>query len=277
MGAGRANRYDAIVIGGGHNGLVAAAYLARSGARTLVCEARHKVGGAAATDAPWPDAPEFKVTTYSYVMSLMPQQIVTDLDLTRHGYKIHPMGPYYVAFPDGGSLLMGSEDLARDRAVIKRFSTRDADAYPRWREWLGTIADVLAPLLLTVPPKLGSRRPEDLVDQLRLLWKLRGLDTRRSGDVTRLLTMSIGDLLDDWFESDQVKAALAVDGVIGTWAGPRAPGTAYVLAHHEIGDVGVGLGSWVSRRAGWAPCPTRSTLRRPRPAPPCGCRRPWNG
>jgi phytoene dehydrogenase-like protein len=240
----RANSYDAVVIGGGHNGLVAAAYLARSGARVVVCEARHKVGGAAATDAPWPEAPEFKVTTYSYVMSLMPEEIVRDLQLARHGYKVHPMGPYYVAFPDGGSLTIGSEDAAGDAAAIKRFSARDAAAYPRWKEWLAGIADVLAPLLVTVPPKLGSRRPEDLLDQLKLLWRLRGLDTRRIGDVTRLLTMSIGDLLDDWFESDQVKAVLAVDGVIGTWAGPRAPGTAYVLAHHEIGDVGVGLGSW---------------------------------
>jgi phytoene dehydrogenase-like protein len=244
MGAAPANSYDAIVIGGGHNGLVAAAYLARSGARTIVCESRHKVGGAASTDAPWPDAPGFKVTTYSYVMSLMPQEIIADLDLARHGYKVHPMGPYYLAFPDGGSLLLGSDDPARDRASIKRFSVRDADAYPRWREWLNGVADVLAPLLLTVPPKLGSRHPSDLLGQLRLLWRLRGLDPARIGDVTRLLTMSIGDLLDDWFESEQVKAALAVDGVIGTWAGPRAPGTAYVLAHHEIGDVGVGIGSW---------------------------------
>ena len=244
MVPGTANRYDAIVVGGGHNGLIAGAYLARAGARTVVCEARHKVGGAASTDAPWTDAPQFKVTTYSYVMSLMPQEIIDDLHLARHGYKVHPMGPYYLAFPDGTSLMMASEDAAADRASIKRFSARDAEAYPRWREWLAGVADILAPLLLTVPPKLGSRRPEDLLDQLKLLWRLRGLDTKRIGDVTRLLTMSIGDLLDDWFESEQVKAALAVDGVIGTWAGPRAPGTAYVLAHHEIGDVGVGLGSW---------------------------------
>ena len=244
MAAGGAKRYDAIVIGGGHNGVVAGAYLARSGARTLVVEARHKVGGAAATDAPWPEAPEFKVTTYSYVMSLMPAEIVADLDLARHGYKVHPMGPYYVAFPDGGALQVGSDDTASDIAAIKRFSPRDAAAYPRWREWLNGLADVLAPLLLTVPPKLGSRHPADVLDQLKLLWRLRGLDSARVGEVTRLLTMSIGDLLDDWFESDQLKAALAVDGVIGTWAGPRAPGTAYVLAHHEIGDVGVGIGSW---------------------------------
>jgi phytoene dehydrogenase-like protein len=177
-------------------------------------------------------------------MSLMPQQIIDDLQLARHGYKVHPMGPYYLAFPDGRALLIGSDDPARDRASIKQFSTRDADAYPRWRQWLGDIADVLAPLLLTVPPMLGSHRPDDLIDQLKLLWRFRGLDPKRVGDVTRLLTMSIGDLLDDWFESDQVKAALAVDGVIGTWAGPWAPGTAYVLAHHEIGDVGAGLGSW---------------------------------
>ena len=97
------NQYDAIVIGGGHNGLVAAAYLAKAGARIVVCEARHKTGGAAATDAPWPEHPEFKVTTLSYVMSLMPDTILRDLQLERHGYRVHPVGPYVVPFPDGRS------------------------------------------------------------------------------------------------------------------------------------------------------------------------------
>src|SRR5512132_2995054 len=200
--------WDAIVIGGGHNGLVAGAYLARAGARTVVLEARPKTGGAAATDAPWPEAPEIKVTRLSYVMSLMPPRIIRDLDLERHGYKLFPMGPAYQAWPEG-------------------------------------LAAVLGPLLTQTPPKIGSHRPSDLCELLRLAWRYRGLDVRTVGDVTRLMTMSVGDLLDDWFESEQVKASLAINGVIGTWAGPDSPGTAYVMAHHSIGDVGDGhLGSW---------------------------------
>ena len=237
--------YDAIVIGGGHNGLVAAAYLARSGARTLVLEQRSTTGGAATTEAPWPDAPQFKVTRLSYVMSLLPPSILHDLRLAQHGYKVFPMGPYYQAFPEGGSLTLYEEDSQRAYDEIAKWSKKDADAYPKWNAWLGGLADVLGPLLLTVPPNLGSRKPKDLRETLRLAWRQRGLNVRTIADVTRLMTMSIADLLDDWFESTQVKGALAVNGVIGTWAGPYEPGTAYVMAHHSIGDVGDGhLGSW---------------------------------
>ena len=239
------NRYDAVVVGGGHNGLVAGAYLARAGARTVVLEARHKTGGAAATDTPWPEAPEFRVTTLSYVMSLMPPTIVRDLSLERHGYKVFPMGPYYQAWPDGGSLQLFADDAKRNRDQISKFSKRDADTMPQWDAWLSGLADVLAPLLMDTPPKIGSLRWSDVLDQLRVAWRYRGIGVRRVGDVTRLLTMSIADLLDDWFESDQVKAALAINGVIGTWAGPYEPGTAYVMAHHSIGDIGDGhLGNW---------------------------------
>jgi len=240
-----AESYDAIVVGGGHNGLVAAAYLARSGARTLVLEARDTPGGAATTEAPWPDAPDFKVTRLSYVMSLLPPTITSDLSLEKHGYKVFPMGPYYQAFPEGGSLTLYEEDSSRAYDEIAKWSKADADAYPKWNAWLGGLADVLGPLLLTVPPRLGSRRPADLAATLRLAWRHRGLDVRAIGDVTRLMTMSIADLLDEWFVSPQIKGALAVNGVIGTWAGPYEPGTAYVMAHHSIGDVGDGrLGSW---------------------------------
>jgi phytoene dehydrogenase-like protein len=237
--------YDAIVVGGGHNGLVAAAYLARSGARTVVLESRHKTGGAATTESPWPDAPEFKVTRLSYVMSLLPPTIMRELDLERHGYKVYPMGPYYQAFPDGGSIKILADDAKRNHDEISKWSKKDADAMVAWDAWMGGLADVLGPLLLTVPPKIGSHRPGDLFDTLRLAWRHRGLDVRTIGDVTRLMAMSVADLLDDWFESPQVKGAMAVNGVIGTWAGPCEPGTAYVMAHHSIGDIGDGhLGNW---------------------------------
>jgi len=240
-----ANRYDAIVIGGGHNGLVAGAYLARAGAQTVVLEARHKAGGAASTDAPWPEAPEFKVTTYSYVMSLMPDRIVQDLNLKRHGYNLHPIGPYYQAWPDGSSLKIYQDDAKANYENIARFSKRDAENLPKWDAWMHGIAEVLGPLLMAVPPRLGSKSPRDLLQQLRTAWKLRGLDVRGVGDVTRLFTMSITDLLQDWFESEQVKTVLMVNGIIGAWAGPDEPGTAYVMLHHSVGDVGDGhLGGW---------------------------------
>jgi phytoene dehydrogenase-like protein len=241
---GGANAYNAIVIGGGHNGLVAAAYLARAGARVVVCEARHKTGGAAATDRPWPDHQEFAVTTLSYVMSLMPDRIIGDLELERHGYRVHPVGPYVVPLPDGRVLI----DFADPKAKHEEFAAihkPDADALERWDAWIGGLAAVLGPLLMSTPPRIGSRRPGDLLEQLRLAWRFRGLDVRTVGEVTRLLTMSVADLLDRFFESDQIKAVKSLDGLIGTWAGPFEPGTAYVMAHHSIGDVGDGaLGSW---------------------------------
>jgi phytoene dehydrogenase-like protein len=239
------SNFDAIVVGGGHNGLVAGAYLARAGLSTVVLESRQKAGGAATTESPWPDAPELKVTRLSYVMSLLPPTIIKDLDLERNGYKVYPMGPYYQAFPEGGSIKLFADDSKRNYDEIVKWSKQDAEAMPQWDAWLGGLADVLGPLLLTVPPKLGSRQPADLLDTLRLAWRHRGMDVRTIGDVTRLMTMSIADLLDDWFESSQVKSAMAVNGVIGTWAGPYEPGTAYVMAHHSIGDVGDGhLGNW---------------------------------
>src|SRR5439155_17655984 len=128
-------RYAAVVIGGGHNGLVAAAYLGRAGMRTVVLEARHKTGGAAATDAPWPDAPEFEVTKLSYVMSLMPPSIVRDLGMERLGYKVFPLGPYYQAWPDGRSISLWQDDARRNHDQIAKFSKKDAEAIAKWDAW----------------------------------------------------------------------------------------------------------------------------------------------
>ncbi len=236
------NAYEAIVIGGGHNGLIAGAYLAKAGLRTVVLEARDDLGGAARTEQPF--GPDFKVTALSYVMSLMPPTVQRDLDLAQHGYHVVPMGPSYFAFPDGRSLMLEVGDDA-DRKQIAKFSEKDAENYDAYWAWLKGVGDVLAPLLLTTPPKLASKRPKDLLDQLRLAWGLRGLDVRNAAEATRLFTMSIADVLDRWFESPELKGAMAVNGIIGTWAGPEEPGTAYVMMHHTIGDVGDGqMGSW---------------------------------
>jgi phytoene dehydrogenase-like protein len=238
-----ANRYDAIVIGGGHNGLIAGAYLARAGRRTVVLERRPVVGGAAVTEQPW--GPAYKVTTLSYVVSLLPSTIVRDLHLDRHGYRVHPQGPYFVPYPDGRSLQLPADAAARHRE-IEKFSAKDADAYEDWDRWLHGVAGALGPLLSAVPPRLGGRSPRDVIDQAALLWRLRTvLSVRGVADVTRLFTMSIADLLDRFFESPEMQGVLSVSGVIGTWAGPRSPGTAFVMAHHKVGDGGGGaLGSW---------------------------------
>jgi phytoene dehydrogenase-like protein len=240
--AGATKQFDAIVVGGGHNGLVAAGLLAQRGARVTVLERRSKVGGAAVTEQPW--GPDFKMTALSYVVSLMPPTIVQGLQLERHGYRVLPQHGYFVPYVDGRYLQM-PDDAARRHEQIAKFSRHDADAYERYDAWLGGLADVLGPLLSTIPPKLGSRRPTDLIDQARLAWHLRGLGTRGVADVTRLFTMSIADVVEEWFESAQVHGMLSVSGVIGTWAGPRSAGTAYVMAHHKIGDVGEGqVGAW---------------------------------
>jgi len=230
------DRYDAIVVGGGHNGLVAGAYLARAGARAVVLEARHKTGGAAATDAPWPDAPELRVPTLSYVFSHIPRKIRRDLNLK---LKLHPTGPYYVPFPDGRSLMRWG-DPAQDAAEYAKFSPKDAGRAQGFEDWLAHTSGALAPLMTTKPPKFGSKHPGDLLDQLKFFWRLRGLDNRTISDLTRLVSTSAADLLDEWFESDQVKVSYAIDGIIGTWAGPREPGTAFVMAHHAVGDTGGG-------------------------------------
>jgi phytoene dehydrogenase-like protein len=236
-----ANTYDAIVIGGGHNGLVAAAYLAKNGARTLVLEARHKTGGAADTSQPWPEAPEFRVNTLSYTISLMPPRIIRDLQLERHGYKVLPLGRGYIPLPDGRSLIE-TDDFAADHEQFSKFSRHDADNLPSYYGWLEHLTRILAPLLMQTPPMVGSTSPSDALDQARLVWGLRKqLGVRTAAEITRLFTTSVADLLDRWFESPVIKGGLAVNGIIGTWFGPFSPGSAYVMAHHSVGDIGDGV------------------------------------
>ncbi|HKA67645.1 MAG TPA: NAD(P)/FAD-dependent oxidoreductase [Actinomycetes bacterium] len=243
-----ATEYDVVIIGGGHNGLVAAAYLARHGLRTLVCERRPMVGGAAVSEHPF--GPDYTVTSLSYVVSWLPPAMVRDLQLTRHGYHVYPQGPYFAPRRDGRYLAMPADPAERYEQIAK-FSSADAQAYERWDAWLAGLGQAVRPLLAEIPPQVGSHRPWELAKQAVLLRHLRGLGVRGAFDLTRLLTASVADLVEDWFHSDPVRGLLSVSGVIGGWAGPRSAGTAYVMLHHHIGDLGDGqLGAWGFPRGG---------------------------
>ncbi|MBV9444812.1 MAG: NAD(P)/FAD-dependent oxidoreductase [Streptosporangiaceae bacterium] len=238
--------YDAVVVGGGHNGLVCAAYLARAGLRTVVLERRHLVGGAAVTEEPWPG---YRVSTASYVVSLLPERIVRELSLRSLGYHVYPLDPaYFAPFEDGSGILVW-EDPRHAAEEIGRISRPDGEAYLRYSRDIAALADVIRPLLHKVPPDPALRSARDLPAAAGML----GYLLRRRGAAAALvdlMTMSCADFLQRYFRDERILGALAPGGVIGMWGGPMSPGSAYVLLHHRMGEVdGVG-GCWAVARGG---------------------------
>jgi phytoene dehydrogenase-like protein len=242
----RAERPDILVVGAGHNGLVTAAYLARAGRRVLVLERRELVGGACVTEELWPG---FKVSTAAYVQSLLRPQIVRDLDLARHGFVLLPRNPSsFTPFPDGRSLLMGP-DREMTRREVAKFSWRDAEALPRYEAMLERLAAFIEPTLLMTPPNPWSRSPRDLLGLAQLGLRFARLG-REGARAVEIFTGAATRVLDRWFESEEIKATLATDAIIGTKASPSMPGTAYVLFHHVMGECDGVRGVWGYVRGG---------------------------
>jgi phytoene dehydrogenase-like protein len=239
-------KYDAIVIGGGHNGLVAAAYLARAGKTTVVLERRPLVGGAAVTEEIFPG---FKFSVFSYVVSLLRPEIIRDLELPRHGLQILPLESTVTPL-DNGDYLGSWGDADESRRELERHSRRDAEAAARFGKLMHHMAMAVRPILGMVPPDPSSLAPSDLRSLLRLGRHMRGLGAEHFHALHKLMTMSSADYLDEWYEFDPLKATKSASGIIGTFLGPRSPGSAYVLLHHYMGDIDGAFRAWGFQRGG---------------------------
>ncbi len=239
-------KYNAIIIGGGHNGLTAAAYLARAGRKVLVLERRYIVGGAAVTEEVFPG---FKFSVCSYVVSLLRPEIIRDLDLPRHGLEILPLDGTFTPMPNG-DYLWRVNDHAKTRREIARHSKLDAEAYDEYGKAMVEMARFVKPILNMTPPDPMTLDPRELMKLIFLGRRFHALaDVDRYNQV-QLMTMSAVDFLDQWFETDVLKATMAASGIIGTFLGVRSPGTAYVLLHHYMGEIDGAFRSWGFARGG---------------------------
>jgi phytoene dehydrogenase-like protein len=238
--------YDVIVIGGGHNGLVSAAYLARAGRRVLVLERRHVLGGAAVTEEIFPG---FKYSVCSYVVSLLRPEIIRELDLPKHGLEILPLDGTFTPMPSG-DYLWRVNDHAKTRREIARHSKVDAEAYEEYGKAMVEMGRFVKPILNMTPPDPTSLDPRGLMDLLFLGRRFQSLSAQDKYNQVQLMTMSAVDFLDQWFETDVLKATMSASGIIGTFLGVRSPGTAYVLLHHYMGEIDGAFRSWGLSRGG---------------------------